>query len=68
MFEEGVFDIFHEFADGSTVWISSLRVLADAETHMKIMAGQKPGKYFVWSEGKQIAKVDTTLCKSESLH
>lgn len=66
MFEDAAFDIFREFSDGSTVWIASVRASADAESHMNLMAWQKPGKYFVWHEGKQIAHVDTSLQAKES--
>jgi hypothetical protein len=61
IFEDAAFDIFREFTDGSTVWIASVRALNDAESHMNLMAWQRPGRYFVWHGGKQVARVDTSL-------
>lgn len=68
MFEHGSFDIFREYPDGSTIWIVSVRAFSDAESHMNMMAWQKPGKYFVWHEGNLVAHVDTTLCWTKSIN
>ena len=65
MFEDGEFDIFRESTDGSTVWIASVRALPDAESHMHMMAWQRPGRYFVWHAGERVACVDTTVCRKE---
>jgi hypothetical protein len=62
VFEDCIFDIFREYADGSTCWIASVRELPDAEAHMNMMAWQRPGKYFVWHDGGRVADVDTSLC------
>ena len=68
MFDDDSFNIFREFADGRTIWIASVRAFSDAESHMNMMAWQKPGKYFVWHDGQLVANVDTTLCATKSIH
>ena len=68
MFDKREFDIFREFADGSTAWIAAVPTLRDAEWHMRAMACQKPGKYFVWGGSKQIARVDTTLPATKTVN
>lgn len=68
MFDGGEFDIFREFEDGNTAWIAAVRTLQDAEWHMPAMACQKPGKYFVWGDGKQITRVDTTLPATKAVN
>lgn len=61
MFEDGAFDVFREFGNGSTLWIASVRALPDAESHMSMMARHKPGRYFISHDGKQLAHVDSAL-------
>lgn len=68
MFEYDTFNIFREYPDGKTVWIASVPAFPDAESHMNMMAWQKPGKYFVWHDGQLVANVDTTLCATKSIH
>jgi hypothetical protein len=68
MFEHGSFDIFRQYVDGSTIWIVSVRAFSDAESHMNMMAWQRPGKYFVWHDGHLVANVDTSLSRTQSIN
>jgi hypothetical protein len=65
VFHDGTFDIFRESPDAATRWIASVRLLSDAKAYMDMMSRRKPGKYFVWHKGKQIAHVDTTKRKTK---
>jgi hypothetical protein len=59
--KEPSFDIFSAGPDKDTVWIEAVQGLSNARERMEQIAAEKPGQYFVFSNGS-----DTILAQTET--
>ena len=62
MSQEPRFDIFSGSPDKDAMWVEAVSGLAKARERMEELAGEVPGRYFVFSTHSHtlLAKIDTT--------